>query len=315
MSCFFNILVFFLFSLFSFTVNAQKTERQTGEYSMLIENSMSQNEAEKMAIERAKLIAIENAFGKVLEQDNSTYIQNKQTADKVETKTSFNFIANTYVKGEWIEDLKKPEITYTEKDNERWIKVIVYGKVREITTIESNFEVRTLSCPEIKCQTQQFNDGQDVYIAFKSPEKGFLTIYLEDPETKYTYLYLPYKGSRIYEKCVPIKADQEYVFFSKNHDYCNEKGGICELTASVATGNNSEKNQLWILFSTEALDKPTLEDETTVTKKFLNEQDIKKGYTLPKGTDSYKFREWIQSYRVHNKKVQLKSVFFDVYKK
>ena len=315
MKCFYKILLLFLLIIANPPAFAQKTKVETGEYAMRIEDNTSKEEAKNIAIHRAQVNAIENAFGKTIEQDNTTYIQNKQNGEQVHTNTTFNAISNTYLKGEWVEDIKEPEIAFTTRSNETWIKVTVKGRVREITTIENKFETHTLSCPDIKCQTQQFNDGQDVYVGFKSPEDGYLTIYLTDPDTKYTYLYLPYKGSQIYKKCVPVKADQAYIFFSKQHDYCNEKGSICELTASVATGNNAEKNQLWVLFSTQPLDKPALEDEAITTKKFLAEQDIKNGYTLPKGMETDKFREWLQDYRVHNKKVQLESVFFDVYKK
>jgi len=302
------------FTIICFPVFSQIERKAIGEYKMKVENNVTWDDAVKQATQLAQINAIEDVFGKVITQDNSTYISNKQKGDDVQTNSTFNFISNSYVKGEWIEDIEVPKIEKIQDGNDIWIKVTVKGKVREITTLENKFEVHTLSCAELKCRTQQFNDGQDIYVAFKSPEDGFLTIYLSDPEMKYTFLYLPYQSSTTYKKCVPIAADKQYIFFTKSFDYFNEKGNISELIGSVETGNNSEKYQLWLLFSTEPIDKPALDEETITTKKFLDKVSINQGYTLPKGIDSDKFREWLQKYRVINKKVQLGSLFFNVSK-
>jgi len=302
-----------LFILFNHPAFSQKNYPSTGEYLMRVENNMAWNDAVKIAVTQAQVNAIENKFGRAITQDNSTYVQNSQAGENVKTNTTFNFISNSYVKGEWIEDIKEPEIRKIDTNGEQWIKVTVYGKIREITAPDNKFDAFALSCPDLKCQTRNFNDGQDFYLYFKSSEDGYVAIYCSDPSLKYTFLLLPYKRS-INKKNVPVKADREYIFFSKKNDYFNDGNGIDEQTMSVGENSQAEKYQVWILFSPEPLDKPVLEDESITTKKFLDEQSIKQGYTLQKGINDEKFKEWLQGYRVYNKKVQLSSIFIDANK-
>lgn len=307
---FFQLLAF---SMWSSNLYAQKSITATGEYSMRVENNMTLNEAKSFAIQLAQLNAIEMQFGKVIAQDNSTYVSNSQSGDNVVTNTVFNFLSNSYVKGEWVEDIKDPAIKEFYKDDEHWIDVTVEGKIREVQTISIKFEAYSTSCPELKCKTISFNDGQDFYYVFKSPEDGYLSLYLTDPEYSYTFLLLPYKKS-VHKKCVPIKGDKEYVFFSKNHDYFNDGPAIDEQTISLAPKNLLQKYQLWCIFSREPLEKPLLEDESVTTKKFLDQESLKQGYSLPKGISEDKFRLWIQEYRVHNKKIQLQQLNITVKK-
>jgi hypothetical protein len=109
-----------------------------------------------------------------------------------------------------------------------------------------------------------------------------------------------------------VKGDKDYIFFSKKFDYFGEKATIDEQVLSLNSGNISEKYQVWVIFSKEEIDKPVMEDESITTKKFLDLASINQGYTLPKGIASDKFNLWLQSYRVHNKKVQLSTIFVDL---
>jgi hypothetical protein len=313
----FNLKLFWFGIVFiSCTSNSfgQKTVTETGQYQMKVNDNTTYEDAKARAIKLAQINAIENAFGKVVVQDNSTYIQNNQQAGLVKTNSAFNFISNSYVKGEWIEDIDEPKIEKIQQGDDTWVKVIVKGKIRELISTESKFLASTLSCPEKKCQTQNFNDGQDFYLYFKSPEDGYVSCYITDPETKYTFLLLPYKKSAKYKKCLPVKADKEYIFFCKRFDYFQEPEATDEQTLSLSANNFSEKYQVWVLFSSKEIDKPALEDETTTTNKFLDHESIKQGYTLPKGMQSDKFAEWLQAYRIHDNKVQLSTIFINLQK-
>jgi hypothetical protein len=281
---------------------------------MKVDDNITWEDAKIKAIKLAQINAIENAFGKAIIQDNSTYIQNTQRAESVKTSSAFNFISNTYVKGDWIEDIITPVINKIQEGDNTWIKVNVKGKVREIKELEVKFIANSLTCPDLKCKTQKFNDGQDFFLYFKSPEDGFLSCYMTDPETKYTFLLLPYKNSAIFKKCIPIKADRDYIFFSKKHNYFEQNATIDEQVLSISSDKVAEKYQIWLLFSTESIEKPVLEDEGIIAGKFLDQSSIQQGFTMPKGIESDKFREWLQEYRLHNKSIQLSSIFIDVNK-
>lgn len=293
--------------------SAQKAEKASAEYTMRVENNMSWEDAVNKAIQYAQVKAIEETFGKVILQDNSTYIKNEQNGDLVKTNSTFSFVSNSYVKGEWVENVDEPKIEKLNRGDETWVKVIVKGRVREITTPVNNFTALPLNCPDQKCKAQIFNDGQDLFVYFKAPEDGYLSIYLTDPSVGYTFLMLPYKHSNI-KKCVKIVADKDYIFFSKKHDYFNEVNAIDEQIVSISPGVVSEKYQLWMVFSNEPVEKPVLEDESITTRKFLDETSIKQGYTLQKGISTTSFVDWLQNYRLHNKTVQLASIFLNVNK-
>lgn len=76
--------------------SGQKAERASAEYSMRVENNMSWEDAVNKAIQYAQVKAIEETFGKVILQDNSTYIKNQQNGDLVKTNSTFSFVSNGY---------------------------------------------------------------------------------------------------------------------------------------------------------------------------------------------------------------------------
>ena len=134
-------------------------------------------------IELAKINAIENAFGKVIMQGNSTYIQNSNNNSKKESYNSFNFISDTYVNGEWIKDIEAPIISYltSSKDkngnDEVWISVKVHGYVNEIVSAPINFKFSPLSCDNnTNCKTEEIKEKQDVFFYFQAPVSGYLAM-------------------------------------------------------------------------------------------------------------------------------------------
>ncbi|MEI8278606.1 MAG: hypothetical protein WCG87_02515 [Bacteroidota bacterium] len=302
------------FTVINHTAFSQNRIKANGESLLKVENNSTWDETVKKGIQIAQVQAIENTFGRIIVQDNSTYIRNVQENEVVKTNSTFNFISNSYVKGEWVEDIIDPEIERKLEGNEIWVKIKVKGWVREITMPTISFEASITSCPDVKCKTNRLNDGQDLFTYFKSPEDGYLSIYLMDLSNQYAFLLLPYRRSTVSKKNVKIQADKDYIFFCRNLDYFNDKNAIDQFIASVSNNSTNEKFQLLILFSTEPLDKPVLEDESVTSRKFLDAISIKEGYSLQKGLPEFQFRNWLQDYRVHNKKVQIANIPFDVIK-
>ena len=78
----------------------QKTVKVTGTAQVEFPDNMTRQEVKNHAQELATIDALEKAFGRVVIQGNSTYLSNVQTGKQTETKSVFNTIANTSVKGE-----------------------------------------------------------------------------------------------------------------------------------------------------------------------------------------------------------------------
>lgn len=267
---------------------------QKGEYSFIVPLSMTLQQARDFGIQKAKINAIENAFGSVIMEGNTMYTVNKQTGTKIESNTSFNSISDVYVSGEWIEDVEPPSTIQKVIGNETWIITTVYGRVRELKRIPITFQSKTLVCPKIKCVTEQFKNNQDLYIHFKSPNNGYVTIYLDVPEETTTYRLLPYKSQRdigSYE----VKADKEYFLF-----YDSLKNNLIdEYTLTLSNGSENENNKLFIIFNPEKpIQKPLLSDVAT----------------MPLSIPSEDFQRWLQTLRKYNADLQVDYKYLSITK-
>lgn len=273
-----------------------------------IEKSMTEEYAERKCLELARIDAIRKAFGDVVIQGNSTFIQNK-SGERTETQNVFNFYSDTYANGEWIRDVKDPVIEKISQGDERWISVKVKCKVKALKPSQVNFRSEPCSCPDIKCFTDKFNDGQDFYVYFKSPVDGYVAIYLDVPKDQTTYRILPYQKFSS-QTSYPVKADQEYFFFSSKHDLSNESNAVDELVLTLTEKNIAENNKVFILFSTkESLDKPILmkHPTTQAQKEIINDQ-----FMIPAYLSSKEFQEWQQQIRGRNKDIEFRSVLISI---
>ena len=294
------LLIIILILTCPILINAQfeKGIKAKGEYFTKFETNNVELFRAK-CIELARINAIENTFGKVIMQGNSTYIQNSTTNLKNENYNSFNFISDTYVNGEWLNDIERPKIEYpTQKgsnnEDELWIKVTVYGFISELKSTPTNFNFITLSCDnEPNCETEIFKDGQDLFTRFISPINGFLSIYVDVPTENKTYKILPYKNSRN-SSSIKIEADKEYIFFSKNRNLL--KDSVDEVFANLSKKNTPEVNKFFVIFSPENnINKPIL----SVSNK-TNE-----AFELGDSINSLEFQKWIQKNKSFNKQLQI----------
>jgi hypothetical protein len=305
-----KIFLSFLLWLFFLHTYSQKTVTEQGEYMMRVETFMSENEATEKALKLAQINAIENAFGKVIVQGNSTFIQNASTGQKVETNNSFSFIADSYVNGEWLETLDEKKEIINAEDGSRWIKIKVKGKIREIKNITYSCETYTLSCPMINCKTSEFNDGQRLYVYFKSPKNGFISIYFDDPYKKITTRILPYCNSKADNMVnFPVHADEAYFLFSKEHDYLNDIDNINDL--ELLSDLPLEQYKIYVFFSPEEFDKPILD---YYTNKMLTTQQINEGYTLPPSLPSENFQNWQLKVRGKKPDLEMQTILLTVRK-
>lgn len=291
-----------IFLIVSFSGYSQKEIATIGENLMRIEKNQTMLQAQEMALQQAKIDGIERVFGRVIINGNSTYLQNKSVNKSVETKSSFAFFSDSFVKGEWVRNTSEPIFTFQTLNGEQWLKVKVAGIVREIESGPITFKLNTLNCEKVTCITEIYRNDQDFYVQFKSPENGFLALYLDDPSLGETSRILPYQNSQLYQGAIPIQRNKEYVFFSKKLDQLNEIGAVDELVFKLSRGVDSEQYKLFILFSPEPFSTPLVEDKSHL---FLDRTMLNRGILLPKSMESSKFQEWLQKVRINKRKLQV----------
>lgn len=300
-------IIFLSFVLFiPFYTWAQKPRevKETGTCKMRIEKSMSEAEAERICIQRAKIDAIEKAFGQTVFQGNSTFIQNKNTGEKTESQNIFNSISESLVNGEWLEDLKKPVIEKEITKDYTWIIATVEGRIREIRSIPVTFKSFPLSCANASCEQLVFKDGQDLYMYFKAPQKGYVAIFADVPTEGKTYRLLPYKYTS--NMSYPVEADKEYIFFYNRPGSQGTAEKVDDIQLFLNKKGISEMTKIFVLYSAEGeFGKPLLSaDRNRMETNKLAELNLE----TPLFLDSEEFQRWLQATRREGAQVQLNTI-------
>jgi hypothetical protein len=296
-----SIFLFFILIL-PFSAFSQKEFATEGEFVLRIEKNQTISQAKDFALQQAKVDGIERVFGRVIINGNSTYLQNKSAGHSQETKSAFAFFSDSFVKGEWIRNTREPSFTFETVRGEQWVRVKIAGIVREIVSSPITFQLQTLNCNSPSCATEIFRHNQDFFVSFKSPDNGYLALYLDDPNLGETSRILPYQESSQYFGSVPIKRNVPYIFFSKASDLLSEMGHVDELKFSLSPSNSSEQFKLFVLFSPDAFSNPLLEDKSEL---YLDRKLLTRGILLPKSMSSDQFQEWLQKVRINKPKLQV----------
>ena len=245
--------VFILLMLLNLlSISAQEIEKVHGEYTYHVPDNVSLEEGKRTALERAKIQALADAFGTLVSQNNSTIIKNENGHSSVD----FLSIGGSDVTGEWIETIGEPKFDIFYESNMLTIKVTIVGKAREIKNANIDFEAKLLrNGTEEKFESDEFRNGDDLYLYFKSPINGYLAVYLLDENTQQVFCLLPYKSSG--EPAYKIVHDKPYIFFScqkaeENPNEVDEYTMTCE--------HSMEQNTIYIVFSPNMFAKAFAED-------------------------------------------------------
>ena len=279
--------------MYSLAFGQKKVRKASGEYQLRIERTDSEAEACERCLTQARINAIEKAYGTAIIQGNTTYIENTHTGEKTETVQIFNTIAETMVNGEWLRDINEPTCEDFEYEDERWLRCSVRGEIGKIEQAQINFSIKPLDCEEERCETDRFKEGESFYIHFKSPESGYLTIYLTDQQI--TQRLLPYSempGGL--ENAVEVKADHEYIFFSQKKNELPIENYLVDEYEFYAEGIQ-DHHRIYVIYSKEPLNKPSL-DAVKVDKT---------GGTMPKSLSSEDFHKWLAKSWRFNKGMQI----------
>ena len=118
----FVVVAFLTFSLFS-----QKIKKVVASYTYYAPETMSIEEAKRTALKYAKIQAIGDEFGTIVTQ--STFLISSDTNGQSDEK--FFSLAETDVKGEWIETIGEPEYDIEFGNHVLIVNVSVKGTIKE----------------------------------------------------------------------------------------------------------------------------------------------------------------------------------------
>ena len=133
-------VVVFILLLLPLTVFAQRVKTVEGEYTYHAPENVTIEQARRIALERAKIQALADEFGTIVQQQNITRVENSNG----ESTTDFFSVGGSEVKGEWLADEDEPEYKISYVDNMLVVTCRVKGKARELVSAKIDFQARVL---------------------------------------------------------------------------------------------------------------------------------------------------------------------------
>lgn len=241
------LTIFIVASLCCCLGYAQKTKRTTGEYIYVIPKNISQEEAERIALERAKQDAIDKEFGTLISRTNIT----RQENHNGESKIDLSSLGQSLSKGEWVRTIGNPEITtFRTEDGMFAVKCKIKGVVREITSAKAEFRTKVLrNGKDERFESTDFKDGDQLFMSFQTPKDGYVAIYLLGADHNVTCL-LPYASDEDGKE--PVKHGENYIFFEPKESLVDGWIRIADDRSNdifLTCEENTEINKMYIIFS------------------------------------------------------------------
>lgn len=280
------IVLLVVFPAMSF---AQRECKVSGEYTYNAPLNITPEEAKAIAIEKAKIQALADTFGTLIDMRSVNVIQN----DNGKSNSNFFSLGESSVKGEWIGDTKEPETEVKIEGDFIMAKAKVWGLAREIVSAKIDINAMLLKQTDGKHDEDQFHHGDKVYLSFKSPTKGYLAVYLMDGKGD-AYCVLPYDGDD--DGRFPVKANKSYILFST--DYA-EKGEVCKEYVLFCDKVGNEQNMVYVIFSPNKFTKAN--DNESVIIVDVNGRPE----SLPRSLSYADFQKWLLKCRRTDKDMQV----------
>jgi len=273
-----KLCVIFSLSLLPLALLGQKVCEVSGTYTYYGDPNQSVKEVRAAAIEHARVQALAEKFGTLLTQNT---IQQESIKNGQEHSDLMQLNA-AEVKGEWLEDLREPEILREELvDGMLVIEARVKGRARAISSEAVDFEVLTLrNGTEKRFADTSFRAGDDLFLYFKSPVDGYVDVYLVDGD-----------GQQ------PVEHGKEYVFFSPGHVYDVPQHLIDEMSMTCAD-ERFEHNQLYVLCSPNSFTKAVDRQGRQLTENLQ----------LPRELAFKDFAKWMSRLYARDKKMGRKVI-------
>lgn len=265
-------LVASLFLLqFSVRMPARDIKVVEGSSVYVVPRSVSLEEAESIALQRAITEALAAEFGTIVQSEVWTEIYNG--ADQSSAEAWSNGL--NMVKGEWLETIGKPDINLRLSEEGYVVEVHVKGKAVAIESgkIDVKAEVKQADAFGIN-SGEYFKSGNRLIVDFGSPVNGNLSIFLADANSNIVQL-LPFAGDS--SPSYSIQGGVSYTFFADN-------SGDTEESYYLYTEAESERNLLYIVFSPNHFTCPFAESENGV--RMFRAKDFRKWLTNQRASDS-----------------------------
>lgn len=265
-----------------------------GEATYRAPKTMSLAEIEREAMKMAQINALEKAFGTFITESTTSIDSNIDSKGE----SYFASTAASDVKGEWLETIGKPEYETFIDGDFIIMSCKIKGKAREISSLNVDFEAAALrNTPDKRYGASEFNDGDDMFLYFKSPETGFLNVFLLDHTSQEAYCLLPYK--RAGEGVYTIKADKEYILFSEKTAPEPDQPIVDEYTLSATDAK--EYNEIVLVFSPKRFRKASL--------------NVSDADTAPKSTSIREFNEWLAKVKSKDASITSRNIALTISKK
>lgn len=277
--------------LFTLPVFSQKMKTVEGEYTYHAPENVTLEEARRTALERAKIQALADAFGTIVSQTNATHVKNRNGSSDID----FLSVGGSEVKGEWIETVGEPQYDISYEQGMLVVKVCVKGKAREIVSAQICIKAKVLrNGTEDKFESEEFRDGDDLYLSFVSPVSGYLAVYLVDAEQK-AYCLLPYRSQT--DGIYKVEANRRYLFFNIKEAPLQERQYVDEYVMTCS--RSSEYNQIYVIFSPQS---------------FAKAADNASAETLPRELNFEDFQKWLVRYRKIDANMMSEKALIKIYK-
>lgn len=257
-----------------------KEKEVSGEYTYYIPYNVARDKAEQIAFERARIQAIADEFGTVLTQHSRIDMRSSNGNENSDFWSS----ASSLVKGEWVSTIGEPKFEPFIENGNFAIRCEVIGIAREISAPKAELDVRLLRNGTTDAyESSTFKSGDNCYLAFTTPVKGAIAVYLEDDMGNMNCM-LPYYAQT--QTCTPVTPGERHLFFTSN-DGDQEK---YELT----TDKEIERNMIYVIFS---------------QNEFIKPIDKSNGKELSlKSLSSENFQNWLQKSRALDQTFQVVSI-------
>ncbi len=280
------LLILFVFPTVLF---AQRECKVSGEYTYYAPLNVSPDDAIAIAVEKAKIKALADAFGTLIDMHSTNVIQN----DNGKSNSSFLSLGESSVKGEWIGDTRGPVTDVVIEEGFLMASAKVWGMAREIVSAPIEISANLLKQANGQYDEDQFHHGDNVYLSFKSPTKGYLAVYLMDGKGD-AYCLLPYAGDD--DGQFSVKSNKSYILFSEEHA---DKGENCDEYNMTCEKATPEQNLVFIVFSPNKFTKANDEESNKVVD-VNGEKEL-----LPRFLSYADFQKWLMRCRRLDKDMQV----------
>lgn len=242
MKSFSKIISLCFLTLLPLAAYPEKEKAVSGTYTYYIPYNVARDKAEQIALERAIINAIADEFGTVYTQHSRTDLRSSNNGENSDFWTS----ASSLVKGEWVSTIGEPEFEVSIENGNFVVKCSVKGYAREIKEVRADLDVRFLKNGTTDAhESSTFKSGDNCYLAFTTPVKGAIAVYLEDEDRNMSCL-LPYYAQS--QTCTPVTPGERHLFFTSNEGD-QEK-------YQLLTDKEIERNMVYVVFSQNEFIKP-----------------------------------------------------------